>query len=79
MKEHRLSVLAKAWGLGPSSRAGAGSFGLTNGSNDLSLHAQLVLETGGEVADATLSITSHVGHLADLVEHVPTSEHEDTN
>ena len=71
--------VSKSLGLGPSSRAGAGSFGLTNGSNDLSLHAQLVLETGGKVADATLSIASHVGDLSDLVEHVPASEHEDTN
>ena len=45
----------------------------------MGLHAELVLEAGGEIADASMAIARHIGDLADLVEHVTTGEHEDTD
>jgi hypothetical protein len=39
----------------------------------------LVLETASEVADATLSISSNVGNLADVVEHVSAGEQQDSD
>jgi hypothetical protein len=49
----------------------------THGSNDLGLHAELVLKATGKVADTTLTIASNVGNLADVVEHVAASEEQD--
>lgn len=54
-----------------------GTLLLTHASNDLSLHTILVLETIGKVADASLSITSHIRNLADVVEHVSAGEEQD--
>lgn len=50
---------------------------LTNGSNDLCLEAELVLETAGEVGETALAIVTSVGHLADVVEHVSAGEEQD--
>lgn len=47
---------------------------LTDGGDNLRLHAELVLETASKVADATLAITSNVGDLSDVVEHVAAGE-----
>jgi hypothetical protein len=50
---------------------------LTNASDNLRLHAKLVLEARSKVRDSSFAIASHVGHLSDLVEHVSTGEHKD--
>lgn len=37
------------------------------------------MEAGREITNASTAIASHIRDLADLVEHVSTSEHEDTD
>lgn len=50
---------------------------LTDGSHNLCLHAILVLETTGKVADAATAIGSDVGDFPDVVEHVAAGEQQD--
>ena len=52
------------------------TFELTNGGDDLRLHAVLVLEAAGEVANASPTIPCDVRHLPDLVEHVAAGEQQ---
>jgi hypothetical protein len=52
---------------------------LTHSSNDLGLETELVLETTGEVADTALAISSDVGNLADVVEHVSAGEEQNSD
>lgn len=50
---------------------------LTDGGNYLGLQTILTLETACEVANTTLSVSSHIRHLADVVKHMPTGEEQD--
>jgi hypothetical protein len=52
---------------------------LTHSGNDLGLETELVLETAGEVADTALAISSNVGNLADVVEHVSAGEEQNSD
>lgn len=54
-------------------------FAHTHGGDDLSLKPKLALETTSEVGDASFSISSNIGDLADVVEHVAADEEEDDN
>jgi len=49
----------------------------THGCDYLRLHAVLVLEATGKVADAALAVARDVGHVADVVEHVSAGEEQD--
>ena len=49
---------------------------LTHRSNNLRLQTILVLKSSSKVAHATLAILLHIGHLADVVEHVAGGEEE---
>ena len=49
---------------------------LTQCSHDLGLKPILALEASGEVADSAPTISSDVGHLSNMVEHVPASEEQ---
>ena len=50
---------------------------LTHSGDDLSLHAELILEAASKIADASSPILGNVGHLADVIEHVPAGEEQD--
>ena len=50
---------------------------LTHSSNNLGLHAVLVLEAGSKVSDAATAVTGDIGDLPDVVEHVTADEEKD--
>lgn len=52
---------------------------LTDSSDNLTFQAELVAESAGKVANATLTIPRHIRHLADVVEHVSASEKQHSN
>lgn len=52
---------------------------LTEERNHLRLQTELVLEARGKVVDAATSISSHIRHLANLVEHLPASKEENAD
>jgi hypothetical protein len=52
---------------------------LTHRGNDLSLETELVLEAASEVANTALAISSNVGNLANVVEHVSAGKEQDSD
>jgi hypothetical protein len=52
---------------------------LTHRGNDLSFETELILEAASEVADTALAISSDVGNLADVVEHVSAGEEQNSD
>lgn len=52
---------------------------LTDGCNNLSFHAELVLESTSKVADTALTIACNIWNLPDVIEHLSTGEQEDGN
>jgi hypothetical protein len=52
---------------------------LTNGSDNLRFHAELVRESTSKIANASLAVTYDVGYFADMIEHVATGEQQDSN
>ena len=49
---------------------------LTHSSNDLRLHAILILETAGKVTDPTTPVACHIWHFSNMVEHVSAREQQ---
>ena len=49
---------------------------LTHSSNNLALKTELVAETSGKVADATLAVARNVGNLTNVVEHMAAGEEQ---
>lgn len=52
---------------------------LTDSSNNLRLHSKLALKATREIADASLTIGSHIWHFPDVVEHVSGGEEKHCN
>jgi len=49
---------------------------LTHGSYNLCFHSVLVGEASCKVREAASAVSGNVGHLSNVIEHVPTSEEQ---
>lgn len=52
---------------------------LTNSRDNLRFHTKLVLEAARKITNTPFAIPNHVWYLADMIEHVPTREEEDSD
>lgn len=52
---------------------------LTHCGNNLRFKTELVGKAPSKVAHPTLTVSSNVWHLANVIEHVPTCEQQDYN
>ena len=51
----------------------------THSGDNLSLHTELVGKSSSKIRNATFSISRHVRHLSDMIEHVSASKQKDSD
>ena len=56
-----------------------GRFQLTHASNNLRLHAILILESTSKIADPASSVACNIRDFSNVIEHVPTCKQQDSD